>query len=317
VSGLPERPRVAILGCGVIGTGWAGHFLRAGYDVIAWDPSRAALDDLPRRVRDIWPTLERAGLAADSTPSRLVLAPDLATAVADADFVQESGPEILDQKAALFEELTGLVRADAIVATSSSGLLMTDIQARCAHAARTVVGHPFHPVYLVPLVEVVGGDRTDPSTVDEAAAFYRASGKEPLVLDREVPGFIGNRLMAALWREALYMISSGEASPEQIDAAVVSGPGLRWSLLGPVLGLHFSGGPRGIAGSIDHFYEAGSEWSRLRKPPMTDELRTTLVDGAGRIVAGRSEAELTAWRDAGLLRLLAARNETSPSSNEV
>lgn len=285
--------------------------MRAGYDVVAWDPSREALDELPRRVEAIWPTLEQAGLADGAGPDRLVLAPDLASAVRDADFVQECGPELLDQKATLFAQVTELVQADAIVATSSSGLLMTDIQRKCANAARTVVGHPFHPVYLVPLVEVVGGELTDPTTVDETAAFYEASGKTPLVLDREVPGFIGNRLMAALWREALYMIANGEASPEQIDTAVVSGPGLRWSLLGPVLGLHFSGGSKGIAGSIDHFYEAGSEWSRLQKPPMTDALRTTLIDGAARLVAGRSESDLTTWRDDGLLRLLAA---TEPAS---
>jgi carnitine 3-dehydrogenase len=307
-----ERPRVAVLGCGVIGTGWAGHFLRGGYDVVAWDPSREALDDLPRRVKELWPTLERAGLSDGATRDRLVLEHDLGTAVADADFVQESGPEVLDLKARFFAQLGGLVMPDAIVATSSSGLAMSDIQGECANAARTVVGHPFHPVYLVPLVEVVGGALTDPSTVEEAAEFYEASGKAPLILDREVPGFIGNRLMAALWREALYMIASGEASPEQIDAAVVSGPGLRWSLMGPVLGLHFSGGSKGIVGSIDHFYEAGSEWSRLQKPPMTEELREALIDGAERLVAGRSESDLTTWRDDGLLRLLAAREDSTP-----
>jgi carnitine 3-dehydrogenase len=182
---------------------------------------------------------------------------------------------------------------------------MTEMQPDAAGAARMVVGHPFNPPYLIPLVEVVGGARTDPGVVAWAAAFYRAAGKYPLELERELPGFIANRLQDAMWREALHMVAAGEATVEQIDAAIREGPGLRWPVMGPCLTFHLAGGAGGMAHMLDHFGPALEEpWTRLEAPPLTQELRDRMVEGCEREAAGRTIAQLVRERDAKLVAIL-------------
>ena len=301
-------PRIAVVGCGVIGAGWAAHFLRMGLEVAAYDPA----PDAERRLRDAveraWPTLVRLGLRDGASPDRLRFAGGLADAVADADVVQESTPERIDGKVRVFAELDAAAPPDALLASSTSGLTMTAMQVACRLPERTVVGHPFHPPYLVPLVEVVGGERTDPEAVDRLAAFYAAYGKEVVRLQREVPGFIATRLQEALWREMLHMVAAGEATVEEIDRAVVHGPGLRWAVVGPGLTFHLAGGEGGMAHCLDQFGPTLQEpWSRMEAPPLTDALRQELIDGALREAAGRPVAELERARDEALIGLLQTR----------
>jgi len=301
-------PRVAVVGGGVIGSGWAAHFLRLGLDVQAFDPASGAEVRMRAAVARAWPALVELGLAEGASAERLTFAASLAEAVADADVVQESTPERLDAKVAVFAEIDALAPPHAILASSTSALPMTAIQARCRRPERTVVGHPFNPPYLIPLVEVVGGERTSAETVDRACAFYAAMDKEVVRLEREVFGFIANRLQDAVWREMLHMIVAGEATFEDIDRAVVHGPGLRWAIAGPGLVYHMAGGEGGMAQCLEQFAPTLTEaYSRMEAPPLTDELRDALVDGAEREAAGRTMAELERLRDETIVRLLRAR----------
>ena len=305
--GPDQVRRVAIVGAGVIGGGWAVHYLRMGLDVAVYDPAPRAEAALLRLRDAAWPVIERFGLRHGASPDRLTFHTDLAGAIAGADFVQENGPEDAKVKQAILANIDRAVPPEVIIASSTSGFAMTMLQAGCANPQRCVVGHPFNPPYLIPLVEVVGGKLTDPVAVDWLAEFYTGAGKRVLRLTRELPGFIGNRLQEALWREALHMVAAGEATVEEIDASIAHGPGLRWALMGPILTFHLAGGAGGMAHMLDHFGAALHEpWTRLEAPPLTEELRERLVQGCLRQARGRSVAELQAMRDeflAGLLSL--------------
>jgi carnitine 3-dehydrogenase len=299
---------VAVVGGGVIGSGWAAHFLRMGLDVVAFDPAPGAEARLRDAVDRAWPTLVELGLRDGATPDRLTFAATLADAVADVGFVQESTPERLDAKVAVFAAMDKAAPAETLLLSSTSALPMTAIQRGCAHPERTVVGHPFHPPYLIPLVEVVGGERTSADAVDRACAFYAEQGKEVVRLKREVPGFIANRLQEAVWREMLHMIAAGEASFEDIDRAIVHGPGLRWAIAGPGLVFHLAGGEGGMGHCLDQFGPTLTEpYCRMDAPPLTDELRRELIEGADRVAAGRPMAEMERVRDASIVGLLRTR----------
>ncbi len=248
-EGVPPAPEaartVAVIGTGVIGAGWAAHFLRAGYDVVAWDPGPGAHRRLAALVQSAWPVLERLGLQPGAARDRLRFAASLADAVADAHFVQESAPEVLDAKVKLLAELDAATPPGVVVASSTSGFAMSQMAAGTTTPGRFVVGHPFNPPYLIPLVEIVGGQLTGQAAVAWAEQFYTLTGKVCLTMEREVPGFVGNRLQEALWREALHMIDSGQATVQQIDDSITYGPGLRWALMGPMLTFHLAGGPAG------------------------------------------------------------------------
>jgi carnitine 3-dehydrogenase len=296
---------VTVVGTGVIGGGWAAHFLRRGYDVVAWDPGPDAPDRLSGLLDTAWPSLEKLGLGAGASRDRLRWAETLEDALADADFVQESSPEVLGAKVALLAQIDRLADPDVVVASSTSGLLMSDMAVECTHRDRFLVGHPFNPPYLIPLVEVVGGCGTDPDVVTWAEQFYTAAGKTALTMEQEVPGFVGNRLQEALWREALHMVNSGQATVEQIDASIAHGPGLRWAIMGPMLTFHLAGGPGGMRHMLDHFGPALLEpWTRLEAPELTPELRDRVVEGAVQAAGGRTVAELERRRDAFLVDLL-------------
>lgn len=232
----PENVRrVACVGAGVIGGGWVAHFLARGYDVTAWDPAPDAAQKLRRLVDAAWPATTSLGLAEGASPARLTVTETLEQAVAEAEFVQESAPEKLDLKRDLLTRLDAATPPGVVIASSTSGYPMTDMQTTAADPSRLVVGHPFNPPYLIPLVEVVGGEHTDPAAVAWAARFYEAAGKSVITMNNEVPGFIANRLQEALWREALHMVANGEATVRDIDLSITEGPGLRWAVMGPML----------------------------------------------------------------------------------
>jgi carnitine 3-dehydrogenase len=294
-------------GTGVIGGGWVAHFLARGYDVVAWDPAPGAEDRLRHLVDAAWPAVTELGLADGADRSRLRFEPDLAKACASADVVQESAPEDLELKRRLLADIDAVTPADVVISSSTSGFSMSEMQTACSSPGRTVVGHPFNPPYLIPLVEVVGGERTDADVVGWTSAFFRHAGKSVITMEREVPGFIANRLQEALWREALHMVAAGEATVEQIDLSITDGPGLRWPVHGPMLTFHLAGGQGGMAHMLDHFGPSLlSPWTRLEAAELTSQLRDAVVEGCDREAAGRTVDELVAERDRGVIAVLRA-----------
>jgi carnitine 3-dehydrogenase len=299
--------RVTCVGAGVIGGGWAAYFLARGYDVVAWDPAPDAEARLRHLVDSAWPALVELGTVEGASRDRLVFEPDLATAVADTDLVQESAPEQLELKTTLLADIDAVTPPQVVIASSTSGYGMSEMQVKCANPDRTVVAHPFNPPYLIPLVEVVGGADTSPEVVEWTSEFFRHAGKSVITMDREVPGFVANRLQEALWREALHMVAAGEATVEQIDQAITDGPGLRWPVQGPCLTFHLAGGQGGMAHMLDHFGPSLlSPWTRLVSAELTPELRDEMVAGCDREAAGRSIDELVAERDRGVIAVLRA-----------
>jgi 3-hydroxyacyl-CoA dehydrogenase len=302
--------RVAIIGTGVIGASWTSLFLARGLDVVATDVAPDAETALRRFVKAAWPALERLGLAPGASQSRLSFTEDMPTAIAGADFVQENGPERIDFKKKLYRQLDELLPADVIVASSSSGLTMSEIQSDCRlHPERCVIGHPFNPPHLVPLVEIVGGAKTSEATIQRASDFYMSLGKQTVRLRKEVPGHVANRLQAALAREVYYLVAEDVVSVTDVDKALSWGPGLRWGIMGQVLLNHLGGG----AGGIEHFFEQFTApmtawWKVLGSPELTGEVQRKLIDGLHAEVGARSVPELEAQRDEILLGLLELRS---------
>lgn len=307
--------RVAVVGTGVIGASWATVFLARGLQVTASDPAPGAEDALRRTVAAQWPAMEAmGGLAPGAAPDRgLRFAASAEEAVADAEFVQENGPERLDLKRELFRRLDAAAPAEAILATSSSTITVGEIQDACARdPGRVVLGHPFNPPHLIPLVEVAGGGATSAAVVERAMDFYRALGKRPIRLRREVRGHVANRLQAALWQEAFHLVASGVASVEDVDAAIAHGPGLRWALLGPFLNLHLSGGAGGIGALFGKPLWQATEgmWRDLGTVSVDAALAQEIADGvAAELDALGGAEELARRRDAALLALLRLKED--------
>ena len=301
---IPIR-RIAVVGTGLIGSSWAALFLARGLDVVATDPAPGAEERLRTFVDQAWPVLLRLGLSEGASRERLSFTPDLASAVAGADFVQESGPEREDLKLRLFAQLDAATPPEVIIASSTSGFTMSTLQRDCQHPERCVIGHPFNPPHLMPLVEVVGGKATSSATVERATAFYTDLGKRAIRVHKEVPGHVANRLQAALWREAVHLVAEGVVSVSDVDAAVTAGPGLRWALMGPNLIFHLGGGPGGIEHFMDHLAGPFSTWWQdLGNPTLTPALKETLIRGVHEEAAGRSIRSLTRQRDEALVDLL-------------
>ncbi|RBP64229.1 carnitine 3-dehydrogenase [Brevibacterium sanguinis] len=295
---------ITCVGAGTIGGGWAAYFLARGYTVRVWDPSPVAGERLARLIDAAWPALAELDMVDGADKDAWSVHTDLAEAVAGAGFVQESAPEDLDLKRRLFADLDAVCDPGVVIGSSTSGYAMTEMATEVTHADRFVVGHPFNPPYLIPLVEVVGGERSSQEAVDWAAAFYTRIGKSVIRMDREVPGFIANRLQEALWREALHMIDNGEATVEQIDRSITDGPGLRWPFHGPMLTFHLAGGEGGMAHMLDHFGPSlKSPWTRLTAPELTQALRDDVVAGCEEESGERTISDLIAERDAGIVAL--------------
>jgi carnitine 3-dehydrogenase len=307
-----EIRTVAVVGAGLIGSGWAAYFLAQGLDVVATDPAPNAKQDMEQRIDRVWPLLEQLGLQAGASRTRLRFNGNLEVAVQGADFVQENGPERDEVKRGLFERLDAVLPPRVILASSSSGLKMSSIQSGCRHPERCVIGHPFNPPYLVPLVEVVGGAKTSPEILQRAMRFYASVKKHPILLRKEATGHVANRLQAAIWREAIHLVAEGVASVEDVDSAVHLGPGLRWSFMGPHLTFHLAGGAGGMKHFLDHLAApVGTWWADLGQPELTPEVRALLVKGVTEEAAGRSMTELEADRDQMLLKLLTMRKNNA------
>jgi carnitine 3-dehydrogenase len=310
-----EVHRVAIVGAGVIGSGWAARHLAAGLDVVAWDPSPRTEAKTRAAVALAWPSLEKRGLAAGASQQRISFAATIRDCVAEADFIQENAPEREALKQDLLAQIDEAAKPDAVVASSTSGLLPTTLALKMRRPERLVVGHPFNPVYLLPLVEIVGGERTTMASIEAATAFYRSVGMRPLPVRKEIEGFVADRLMEALWREALWLVNDDVATTEEIDAAVVYGCGLRWALMGTFLTFHLAGGEGGMRHMLHQFGPALKlPWTRLVAPELTDELIDKIADGCEDQAAGRSIRALEARRDEFLVDLLALAEKYWPEA---
>lgn len=305
----PGRARVrrlAVIGTGVIGGGWAARALARGVEVRAWDPAPGAPARLHAAIANAWPVLRSQGLAKDASRRRLQFTASMADAVREADFVQESAPEDEGLKRALLAEIDAAADPRAVIASSSSGLLPSRLQDGCRHPERVLVGHPFNPVYLLPLVEVVAGARTAPDVITQAQSFYRRLRMRPLLVRTEIDGYIADRLQEALWREALNMVADGVATTQEIDDAVVYGPGLRWAFMGACLTFHMAGGDAGMRHMLEQFQVGNNAWTKLPAPALTRELARRVIDGTAAQANGRSMKELERWRDRNLIRVMAA-----------
>lgn len=300
--------RVAVIGTGTIGASWAAFFLAQGLTVAASDPAPQAETALRRFIAAAWPALRQLGAAEAPPFDRLRFHEELEAAAAGAEFVQENAPEREPLKREVFRRLDAALPESVIIASSSSGLLISRLQADCRHPERCVIGHPFNPPHLVPLVEVIGGDRTAPATVERALAIYAALGKRPIHIRREVKGHVANRLQAALWREALHLVATGVASIGDIDTAISEGPGLRWALMGPHLTFHLAGGAGGIMHFLDQFAGPMEDWWQdLGQTRLTGAVRQRLAKGIAAEAAGRSIDDLAAVRDRLLVELLSLK----------
>jgi carnitine 3-dehydrogenase len=288
----------AAIGSGVIGSGWVSRALANGLDVRAWDPAPGAKEQLTARVEKAWPVLQSRGVAPGSSLSRLHFFASLEDCVKDADFIQESAPERLDLKVELHERITQAARPDVLIGSSTSGLLPTEFYAKARHPERCVVGHPFNPVYLLPLVEVVGGNKTSPEAVAAAIAVYKAMGMHPLHVRKEIPGFIADRLLEAQWREALHLVNEGVATTGEIDDAIRFGAGMRWSFMGSFLIYTLAGGDAGMRHFMAQFGPALKlPWTKLVAPELTDQLIDDVVAGTKDQLGSHSIADLERYRD--------------------
>jgi 3-hydroxyacyl-CoA dehydrogenase len=306
-----EIRNVAIVGTGVIGASWAALYLARGLNVVATDPAPNAEANLRKYIDAAWKDLTVIGLSPNASRDHLKFTTDLKQALRDADLVQENGPERKDFKIKLFADMDAATPPDSIIASSSSGLTMSVMQSACKHPERCVIGHPFNPPHVVPLVEVVAGEKTSPETVQRAISFYESVGKKPIHVRKEVVGHVANRLQAALYREVVYLIEQGVLDVADSDVAVCWGPGLRWGLMGPNLLFHLGGGPGGIQHFMEQFTGPLSTWWKDLGTitEFSPQVKQTIIDGVQKEAGNRSIEELERERDSMLLELLATRAE--------
>jgi 3-hydroxyacyl-CoA dehydrogenase len=308
--------RVAIIGTGVIGASWASLFLAKGLDVVATDVAPGADAALKHFVAAAWPALQRLGLASGASQSRLSFTAALTDAVKEADLVQENGPEKIEFKKTLYRQLDEVLHPSVIIASSSSGLTMSEIQSACEmHPERCVIGHPFNPPHLIPLVEIVGGAKTSKDTIKRADEFYTSIGQRTVRVNKEMPGHVANRLQAALAREVYYLVAEGVVSAADVDTALCWGPGLRWGIMGNMMLNHLGGG----RGGIEHFFQQFTGpmtawWKTLGSPVLSPEVQKKLINSVHAEAGSRSIDELVAERDEVLLGLIELRNRTAKSS---
>ncbi len=296
---MTEFKQTAVLGAGVIGASWTALFLASGRDVAVYDNSPTVEKTVRDYVARAWATLESLGLVKDGNPDRIRFCMSAAEAVEGASFVQENVPERIGIKHALYKEIEPSLGQDAVVATSASGLTLGEMQEGWKDPGRFVLGHPFNPPHLIPLVEVMGNERTADGVVEAAERFYGAVGKVTIRVNREVPGHVANRLQAAVWREAIHLVKSGVASVEDVDKAMWAGPGLRWAAMGPTMLFHLGAGEGGLAAFCERYTDSFNRWwDDLGVLHLDPAIAETLVAGVTEEANGQSPADLSAHRDA-------------------
>ncbi|MGR9050501.1 3-hydroxyacyl-CoA dehydrogenase NAD-binding domain-containing protein [Halobacillus faecis] len=309
--------KIAVVGTGVIGNGWIARMLAQGYDVVATDPAEGAEERMRRAVDQAWPYVEALGLAEGASKDRLTFENELADAVKDADFIQENVPEVEELKQTVLKNIDQHAKPDALIGSSTSGIMPSELQANLQHPERVVVAHPFHPVYILPLVEVVAGKQTTTENVEKAKAFYESLNMSVLLVRHEIEGHIADRLIEAIWRESLHIVNEGIATTEEVDKAFTHGAGMRYAQYGPFLTFHLAGGEGGMRHMLKQFGPALKKpWTKLEAPELTDELYEKVVTGCEEQANGMSMSELDQNRNEFLIRLYDLVQEYWPQETE-
>ena len=307
---MPKKKIVSIIGTGVIGAGWAARFLANGYIVKAYDPKKQSLNQLKINVKIAFKSLKKVGLNKKASLSNLKIYTELSKALEETTFVQENAPENEKIKKNILQKVDLLVNKNVIIASSSSGLLPSKIQLKCLHPERVLIGHPFNPVYLLPLVEIVGGKKTKPKFLKLAKTFYENVGMKPLMVKKEIEGYVSDRLQEALWRESLHIIKDGIATTQEIDDAIVYGPGLRWSFMGVCLTFHLAGGEMGMKHMLEQFGPALKlPWTKLKAPSLTPKLKKLMITGTKKQADKFSIKDLEEQRDTFLIEIMKTLNK--------
>jgi len=307
---LPKKKIVSIVGTGVIGAGWAARFLANGYIVKAYDPKKQSLNQLKINVKIAFKSLKKVGLNKKASLSNLKIYTELSKALEETTFVQENAPENEKIKKDILQKVDLLVNKNVIIASSSSGLLPSKIQLKCLHPERVLIGHPFNPVYLLPLVEIVGGKKTKSKFLKLAKTFYENVGMKPLMVKKEIEGYVSDRLQEALWRESLHIIKDGIATTQEIDDAIVYGPGLRWSFMGVCLTFHLAGGEMGMKHMLEQFGPALKlPWTKLKAPSLTPKLKKLMITGTKKQADKFSIKDLEEQRDIFLIEIMKTLNK--------
>ncbi|QUW22630.1 L-carnitine dehydrogenase [Sporosarcina sp. Marseille-Q4063] len=310
--------KLAVIGTGVIGNGWIARFLAQGYQVVAFDPSEGAEERTRSAIERAWPSLVQMGLAPNASTDNVIFVSTIEEAVKDADLIQENVPEREKLKKSVLQSIDRFSKPDAIIASSTSGIMPSVLQEGLHHPERLIVAHPFNPVYILPLVELVGGRATSPSIMETAKIFYKAIEMKPLIVKKEIEGHVADRLMEALWRESLHLVNDGIATTEEIDASIIYGAGLRWAQMGPFLTFHLAGGDKGMRHMLEQFGPALKlPWTKLEAPELTENLKEKVIEGCETHAGDVSIAELEEKRNEFLVKLLNLVEEYWHEPNKV
>ncbi|UOQ83397.1 L-carnitine dehydrogenase [Gracilibacillus salinarum] len=312
---MAEIKKIAVIGTGVIGNGWIARFLAQGHEVIAFDPAEGAEQRTRKVIDQVWADLEKLGTAENASKERLSFVPTIEEAVKDAYLIQENVPEREQLKKDVLASIDQYAQSDAIIGSSTSGIMPSTLQAGLTHPERVMVAHPFNPVYLLPLVELVGGKETSEEALEAAKTFYASINMKPLVIRKEIEGHVADRLMEALWREALHLVNDGIVTTEEADAAIIYGAGLRWAQMGPFLTFHLAGGDQGMRHMLEQFGPALKlPWTKLEAPELTDELKEKVIEGCESHAGDTSITELEQKRNEFLVKLLDLVEDYWPES---
>ena len=312
---MPEFEHTAVLGAGVIGASWAALFLASGRSVAVYDPASDVESTVKQYIDKAWPVLQQLGATDHGNPDNIIFYKSPEQTVADASFIQESVPEQIEIKHALYKKIEPRLDAGAVVASSASGLTLSEMQAGFKDPSPLILGHPFNPPHLIPLVEVMGNSNTATDVVSKAEAFYKAVGKVTIRVNKEVPGHVANRLQAAVWREAIHMVANGVASVEDVDKAMWAGPGLRWAVMGPTMLFHLGAGAGGLEAFCERYTDSFNRWwDDLGELHLNPEIAQQLIDGVQQESDGVPATELSARRDEMLAAILKATGKIRQDS---
>ena len=296
--------KIAVIGAGVIGSGWVIRFLAHNKKVIVYDQNPKLKKKVISEIKRAWPFVKKLFNKKKLNFKNFIYVTSLSEALKDADFIQECAPENYKLKTTLMENIGKYSRPNAIISSSSSGLLPSKIYSKCKNPSRAIIAHPFNPVYMLPGVEIVPGKRTSAKTLNQAKKFYESISMNPIMLKKELPGFLSDRLQEALWREALHIVNEGYASTQDLDRAIEDGPGMRWSLMGTFLTFHLAGGKYGMKHMLEQFGPALKlPWTKLKAPKLSKKLSDRVISGTRQQAKGKSVATIAKIRDEYLLNL--------------
>ena len=302
--------KIAVIGTGVIGTGWIIRCLAHNKKVIAFDKDLKLEKKLIIEIKRAWPFVKKLFNKKKLNLKNFKYVTSIEEAVKDADFIQECAPENYKLKINLMNNISKKAKANAIISSSSSGLLPTRIYSKCKNPARAMIGHPFNPVYLCPGVEIVAGKKTKKRFLNKANKFYKSISMNPIMVKKELPGYLADRLQEALWREGLHIINEGYATTKDLDRAIEDGPGLRWSLMGTFLTFHLAGGKAGMKHMLEQFGPALKlPWTKLKAPTLSKKLSSRIIAGTKQQAKGKSVAMISNIRDEYLVNLQKLRKK--------